>query len=234
MRIISKFHDYYDVVQREGSDRSLVYLRHLEQYDGHNKKLPAAIAAWNKFEREQLPHNKTFRNNSKTCSKTEIWFGLALFAGKIYPYGRVVRENLEVGLPPIPDVYVYDPAELAQYAEEHKTVLFPKQRWHWYENGEAKFNEFFALSGSDRYHETALTEKLVVVFSNGGFVNVNGRLADIEFYRVMPTWQAFQELSMFLGNIAAPNNPMVVISDQSMIAKHGFDKWSFRKQKEQK
>jgi len=236
MRIISKFHDYYDSIQRDGVDRSLVYLRHPEEYDDRAvraKLVPQAVLAWNKFAYDNTPGSNTFRGGSKTYAETEIWYGLVLFAGKMYPYARVIRQNLQVGLPPVPDVFVYDLNDLHQYAEEHKKTLQLTSRWSWGYN-RPTIASFFELKGSDRYLETALTEKLVIVYSLGGTTRVNGRLADIEFYRVMPTWQAFQELSMFLGNIAAPNNPMVVISDQSMIAKHGFDKWSFRKQKEQK
>ncbi len=34
---------------------------------------------------------------------------------------------------------------------------------------------------------------------------------------------------MFLGNIAAPDRVPITVADKDRIAKHGFDKWSFRK-----
>lgn len=55
------------------------------------------------------------------------------------------------------------------------------------------------------------------------------RLADFSFARAMPPAQAYQELSMFLGNIAAPDNTPITISDKDRIQQHGFDNMSFRK-----
>lgn len=59
-------------------------------------------------------------------------------------------------------------------------------------------------------------------------------LREYDFARSMDPYTLFQELSMFVGGVLPRNpNPMVVIKDDKIkIAKHGFDKWSFRKQKD--
>jgi hypothetical protein len=49
----------------------------------------------------------------------------------------------------------------------------------------------------------------------------------------MDPFTLFQELSMFVGNLPQPGPPMVQITDPDIkIAKHGFDKWSFRRHKD--
>jgi hypothetical protein len=60
--------------------------------------------------------------------------------------------------------------------------------------------------------------------------NVDG-LKKIHFYTAIDPYTAFQELSMYVGGVLPRNpNPMVEITDEKVkVAKHGFDKWSFRK-----
>lgn len=59
-------------------------------------------------------------------------------------------------------------------------------------------------------------------------------LKDWGFARAVDPYTLFQELSMFIGGVLPRNpNPMVEITDQNVkVAKHGFDKWSFRKHKD--
>jgi hypothetical protein len=57
-------------------------------------------------------------------------------------------------------------------------------------------------------------------------------LKTVEFQKKVTAWEAMQELSMFVGGVLPKEGaPMVEITDQTVkIAKHGFDKYSFRKQ----
>jgi len=60
-------------------------------------------------------------------------------------------------------------------------------------------------------------------------VQVNPRLTDFDFYKHLGPTQVYQEISMFLGNLAAPDNVPTVVSDKDRIQQHGFDERSFRK-----
>jgi len=64
----------------------------------------------------------------------------------------------------------------------------------------------------------------------GWKLNTDG-LKELDFVRVIDTYAAFQELSMFVGGVMSrPGAPMVEITDDRVkAAKHGFDNWSFRK-----
>jgi len=64
---------------------------------------------------------------------------------------------------------------------------------------------------------------------------INPLLKDFEFYKRFDSFAAFQEIQMFLsGVLGNKENDVIVISDKDKIAQHGFDKFSFRKEKEEK
>lgn len=54
-------------------------------------------------------------------------------------------------------------------------------------------------------------------------------LKEIGFASVVPPWEAYQEIEMFLGTILVNDqSKMVSVSDKSKALKYGFDKYSFR------
>lgn len=58
---------------------------------------------------------------------------------------------------------------------------------------------------------------------------LNPNLKEIEFHRIKDVYTTYQEIFQFVaGTLNKPENKMVKISDKDKIAKHGFDKWSFR------
>lgn len=61
---------------------------------------------------------------------------------------------------------------------------------------------------------------------------INGfNLNELQFFKVFDFTKAYQELEMFIGGVLTSiGNKMVEVSDKSKIAKHGFDKRSFRKE----
>jgi hypothetical protein len=63
-------------------------------------------------------------------------------------------------------------------------------------------------------------------------ITYNDCLKDVEFYRVFDPYSAYQEIEMFLNNLAIPQKDMPKIPDRENILSHGFDdKLSFRKEK---
>ncbi len=63
---------------------------------------------------------------------------------------------------------------------------------------------------------------------------LNPYLKAEQFQKVKGPTEAFQEISMYLGNeLARQREPISTISDEIMRDKKGFDKWSFRRHKEE-
>ena len=59
---------------------------------------------------------------------------------------------------------------------------------------------------------------------------MNAPLSDLDFAKVMPPYQAYQEIRMFLGNMAQPEKPIPQIDDETMVEIKGHGgKYSFRK-----
>jgi len=60
----------------------------------------------------------------------------------------------------------------------------------------------------------------------------NLRLDSINFKKLVPVYQAYQEIDMFLGGLTIPQKETLPISNEVKIVAHGFDKrHSFRKDK---
>ena len=58
-------------------------------------------------------------------------------------------------------------------------------------------------------------------------------LKNYEFYKVFDSFQAFQEVMMFMGGVLGRGEKEIVeVADKYKIGQHGFDKWSFRKMPE--
>ena len=68
-------------------------------------------------------------------------------------------------------------------------------------------------------------------YKNLWYYNTDG-LKHYEFQKRLDPYQAFQELSMFIGGVLPrQGNPMIELTGEKiMLNKHGFDKWTFRKQ----
>jgi hypothetical protein len=56
----------------------------------------------------------------------------------------------------------------------------------------------------------------------------NGSLKELEFFRLLDTYTAFQEIAMFLGGLAVPLKEIPEVPDKIMVGVKGFDQWSFR------
>jgi len=65
--------------------------------------------------------------------------------------------------------------------------------------------------------------------TNSDFITLNPVLKDVDFYRRMDTYTAYQELLMYLSNKAYPEKVSPVLSDVLKAETHGVNKYSFRK-----
>jgi len=170
MQIISKFHDYYDVVQREGQDRSLAFVRQAQRFTGIRRNLgavPQPLREFTRFAQEHSPGKVWYKEGSRTFSFTEIGFGLVLFAGKLYPCAEIKRERHD--LAPVPKTFAYSHDSLLTFALEHG-IEFDKKgrpkgmhRWRSDVWGSPKLRMFFELAGDVRFLDMTTVEPLPIV-----------------------------------------------------------------------
>lgn len=102
---------------------------------------------------------------------------------------------------------------------------------------DATIDAHFTSDGSNEEKEWLAANGIAIAIldrspyrDDGWFFNTDG-LKAVDFARHITPYEAFQELSMYVGGvIKRPEKPTVTITDSKVLAgKHGFNEWSFRK-----
>ena len=227
MRIISPFHDFYDVIQKTGQDRSVLYLRR-----------PVEIV----LRAADLPRFPCFGYYANSYYKFGIAKYFLGFCGVVYP---ALRLSAPLGAPGEADRVVFDVDQAVEWIttnlpESVSKHLYDKKRHFGRRyNGCPRRQEI--VEAFSKAHETPpvdLFERFdAPIFiarecprSVDWDVVINGCLKDLGFYRVKPPQQAFQDLAMWVGGRAQPSMPMPIVSDVVLAEAKGFDKYSFRKE----
>lgn len=230
MRIISKFHDYYDRAMGLGQDRTVVFVRHTENV----KDAPAIMEPPYHFDRHS-------RDWTARCEPFTIGF-----CGKVY---RGIAADLqyrdyEAGVANVRHCF-YDLDDLAEFLAAKKmdlgAVKGKRRGWRWsYRQGWQEFMEKpqGEVSAEAWFIECKVAllawDRALMIGKELGIVR-NPRLKNYEFFRVFEPFQTFQELSMFIGGVLpGADADMAKVSDKDRLAQRGFDKWSFRKMPEAK
>lgn len=224
MRIISKFHDYYDTAMGMGIDPNLIYRREIRMNE---------LADW-RFEQKvkqffEIPEAGMFR--------LEQPLALIGFCGKMYPYWLDVDfvPTLEsVASQARQNVWISDDDMIRQHLSSQrpskqdidesvaKDIAGEVRAFQGFELDRASFREFdcpaFLLI------REAWPKKYRVF--------TNPRLANFDFARHFDAYTAFQEISMFLGSQLAPEDhaPRTTGDDKTIAVSKGFDEQSFRTQ----
>lgn len=251
MRIISKFHDYYDSVRALGHDTHVAYLRETVDYAVRERRDLAKDSVLRKAGLTEfaLLCEEAVSSSFELVGRHEGArvrmagaCGLVCFVGKLHPFlrlsvTRVTEKTSHTG----PDEFFYSAEALEKRAAEvgmleqvQKRLDKRPKAWNWGALCERKtLREFFDAKTPTRLQELAYEHALpVAVFEETSFVGLLRKdppLREYQFFRAVEPWQAHQELEMFLGNLAAPEAKMVTIADKDRIPQHGFDRWSFRR-----
>lgn len=237
MKLISKFHDYYDSVLSSGRDDSIVYIRHTEEIK-QNKKATDEI----KELFDDIPSKHLYLNNG--CFSPV----LICFCGKIYLAYKfhMLQENpikeINLMLYSIEDVEnVIKKYKMAGWGltEEYrkrirttKSIPFYYRRTFIKENVEKAFKKYSGKT-STNLNLTYKTPVIAIHYDdNYKEIQVisNPVLRKYDFVRVFDPYTAFQEISMYIGGVITNKElPMPEFSEKIKVAQHGFDKWSFRR-----
>ncbi|MEN6367628.1 MAG: hypothetical protein ABFC88_12510 [Thermoguttaceae bacterium] len=226
MRIISKFRDFYDSIQRQGQDRSLIYLREPKEVESNDSP---------------FPFTDVLRTWGTDIVERVMIVG---FCGRIMPVLRIGCPRDEKVKP----IFAYKVEEIDAFVKRHFKSLSveryyaAKSRGYWSERWRytphRKFVEFFqaAKAHAGAYAQWFQDQRSPIFLGQrrqGKYiVTYNARLEDVEFYRQVDPYTAFQEIQMFLGAMASPEKPIPKIDDKTMAEAKGFDKFSFRKPKQ--
>ena len=245
MLIISKKKDYYDgVVGTMGIDKTLVYNR--EEIELEEKNIPRSFTKQRNIGLNNSKESQFIKLGDHDIKK-ELWneypnYSLFIigFCGKLYAGWKLYfEEKTQLGVPNLITNITYD-------FEFMKSILQPKgwstnfvDDYHDVVNYDTLqlFRDFNApafVYDSD-FNRTILPKRNRYYGSskhNPKFF-INPILKNYEFYKVFDTFQAFQELQMFLGGVLGKGEKDIAqIANKYKIEQFGFDKWSFRKEPE--
>lgn len=249
MRIIGKFHDYYDGVQSYNQDGNTVHwVRKTEVIKLTNQEIKSKILGTKETPlMSPLFDGSVFSSDEIETKKTEYAFSSSAiaFCGKVYPYIKVETTKKSAFIKPEPDVvkFFYDVKEYFKFLDEKSLAEdTPKYRRIYYSSInflDKKDIEIFFDCQPFKNHTEIFFEyntPIYTVAKEGKLgiegIEINSCLKDIQFYKVFDPFQTFQEIEMFLTGVLPNNKKISVLSDKDKIQKHGYDKWSFRKKGE--
>ena len=241
MRIISKFHDYYDVLN-DGSDIDRVWKRETSSFLPDLNDPFYKTDNWENNLRHLMDEvsvpkfGAVFLQGLLRRGDTDDYRrSLLLFCGEFHPFVR------------LPERVCWDFDSFAQ-AVKLKERPYCKRSWCFaqkevYAKVEAMFTQETILP---RFRTLNLRLRCPIVLMDmqepplgpvreyeldRHFVRftLNPRLAELGFECVIPPFDAYQKLEGYLFNeLAEQDDPHVDISDDIRRDSHGFDKYSFR------
>jgi hypothetical protein len=234
MQIISDFHDYYDVGMQNGIDPKLPYKRY---------RCEEEIA----FTRTRYQSFGHFH-----CCADEYAFNFFYigFAGKIYPVIDSSENSYQSDY--IFDTDKFDNVFLLGLLERQMQRRYQKNKYFSFADYQRRYlrREKDRKDTIVRFKESVCTLfefrnstellSLFERFKTAIFVHklgehrivINERLNQFDLQKILPPMQAFQELEMYVGSyLTQPVIEEPPISDKIKAEIHGFDKYSFRKEK---
>lgn len=252
MRIISKFHDYYDGVMQHGFDESVVYVRQPSDIDLENTS-NLSKSCRDLFKEIEIKCRQNIRYAKPTWYKDtfiEFHNPVAVMVCDKFYHGVRVTIRKSGSIAPAFDAYVFSIDQLVRTCEQLKLSdavedinIANKQRLRGNKYGYILQPRRFKLIASwlsgtafetvtaceNAVLAVARDERVVCLSCTNVGVAVNPRLAEYNFACVMPPFELAQEISMFIGGVlGSPAGALISIGDADKIQQHGFDEWSFR------
>ena len=235
MYIISKRKDYYDgVAGTTGIDKTIVYERQIiDMEDDNRPKEFQEYSLWKN--RKESPFvklsNTDIKRELRVLYKHTQPFIIG-FCGKLYVGWKLYSEDASKEL-----------VTTISYDNENMKKLVEKHTY----GGNFEDNLNYVLSYDPIEFFRVLNTPVFVYDTDYGRTDfdkywrnhpkffINPLLKEYQFYKVFDAFQAFQEIQMFLGGVLGNKEKDITeVADKYKIAQHGFDKWSFRKEPQNK
>jgi len=230
MYIISKNKDYYDgVVGSVGMDKTIVYERHPNEID--NRDLMPKEFQGNRLDNNPFLNISYLDVDNKKSKKYHLCESFIVgFCGKLY-LGWKFYYNVE-------DKFNYPSyntkCDIIYDFEIAKKYLKEEYWSHKLIDDVNYILNYDPINIFREYNSPIFIYDTINNRRDSLFI-VNSLLKKYEFYKVVDAFTAFTEIQMFIsGVLGTGENDIIVIDDKYKIKKHGFDKWSFRKEPQKK
>ena len=237
MRIING-RDYYDLAQAQGQDQTTVFVREKQRLIDQKSwksiprlQMPGVTIALDMGKRYFTRHLTYLQETSHgvlIARPCKVWLADCCWQG-------IAFDNLTANT----RQYVWDWLDFNKWMTAHNLTLrngnyvllnTQKVSPEWFQPqtlDQDLVNYMIANKIVLMTCDTSMTHQHAASFQ----LQVNGwNLGDMRFFRVLAAYDAFQRISQWISGVLPKNqNPTVEITDTVRAAKHGFDKWSFRK-----
>ncbi len=247
MRIISKFHDYYDSALAFGHDDTIVFERkessiRIDQRTPENSEYHFMIPSLGARSARRRWWSNEPITNRRGFEFTFYPFTVA-FCGKLYRGITINTLQHRNVLDEWVSNCFYDAEsyteQMRRYSLKYTDKRSRSYSWDKFPKGSPlckdEVEEYFSASDIDHISFFAECGYPIavchhVMSETGMTVTFDTALKDYKFFKVFDPYTAFQELDMFIsGVMTREGNPMAGISDTDLRDKHGFDKMSFKK-----
>jgi hypothetical protein len=246
MLILAKKKDYYDgVAGSTGIDKTIVYDRQIIEVD--DKDLPEYFRKKTFFSSFRGREDNPFYKLGNSQIKKEYYekyphhsYFIIGFCGKLYVGWKFY--SLDKNANDYNNVITTITYDL----DYIKKLFDDKTYWGYFQDNLKYVLQFDAMNWFRNmntpcfvYDHDYGVDHIDLKFNRWNYHSkffINPLLKDYEFYKVFDTFQAFQEISMFIsGVLGNKEKEIVVVADKYKIEQHGFDfKWSFRKEPQKK
>lgn len=237
MRII-KGKDYYDYALAYGVDPEIVLVRDRIELDSKNEIFK--LLGYRQESLEIVEENSSGRVIKRSTINNYCGYRLdkditikylpvdVIVAGVHY-YGHLIcsfdwSQTHR-------DRYFWSNEQLETFFAEYGLKVYYNHGW-WFKRERPAFDCFKVHDKFRKWMEENRYHILTYEYNDGWIAN-GDNLGKMQFHKAMEGYQIAQELSMWISNL--PKNPLpnpIDITDNAVkIAKHGFDKNSFRKVK---
>jgi hypothetical protein len=223
MKILSDFHDYYDRPMAHDADRETLWIRKT-----NDKDIPFTL---------QDVKEKILNHVPSMLFDLNLRPFIILFAGKVYPALEVSwhaydysRKEVCYSIDKVDDLIV---PRLTESGRERYLGNHHKRRSRFRGGSRDNLEAFFALAKDQRLfviNDKHRTPVAMISYSDPCWViKLNCQLKTYQFMKVVDVFTAYQEISMFVNNMAVPEKVIIEPNDTLKVETHGFNKYSFRK-----
>lgn len=230
VRIISSFHDYYDISLSYGIDPKCIYKREMEKFSFNSSAYPGWFKICANSENFIKCIFRSYYINSVFDGELSPYS--FLFCGKFY-FAFLFKSNFYYSSDSILNAISNErSSELRKILDKSPRRYYP----FYYKSPREIIIKRYELAS--KIDSNMITESLriagvpiiYIYKENRGIYGAkNPVLRNYQFSKAVDPFTAFQEISMFLTNIIGiEENPTVEVSDKSKLEGHGFDKGSFR------
>lgn len=264
MRIASEFKDYYDSAMGFGVDTTLFYSRKEEQFEFAARRteckkwMPRNLDAALRIPLllvEQLPRiigerGKHRKNPFQIPITVKIIGFCGFFFAAIEIDGATYYSVEDIPVQISDTFLTLHKSSRKEIAGMLRSNEGDASRYYWWtpaklltlRNWQKAISEFEEKRFDETFIEADAPIFKVEYFAPNSFrdkdllrCTLNPCLRRESFQKIKPPAQAFQEIAMYLGNqLARQADPVASIPDEILRDEKGFDKWSFRRHKDEK